>query len=250
MKDFELIPAIDILDGKCVRLTQGNYENVEKFSDNPLDIAKKWLDCGVSRLHLVDLNGAKEGKPVNKEVISSIVRNTKAKVQIGGGIRSLDNIKEYLGIGVSYTILGTRAFQDKGFLNSSIDLFADKIIVGLDLKDKKIALSGWLEASDLGLDELKDYLSKVKQIVFTDVSKDGMLNGPNLNSVKEIATLLKSEIIVSGGIASVQNLIDLINLKKNGYGNISGTILGKSLYKETINLKNAVQVVEKELNLN
>jgi len=250
MNDFELIPAIDILGGKCVRLTQGDYEKVENFSDNPIDVAKKWIDCGVNRLHLVDLDGAKDGFPVNKDVIIKISKSINAKVEVGGGIRTLESIKEYINEGISYIILGTKAFQDKSFLDNSINEFGSKIIVGLDLKNNKVALSGWKDDIAMDLNTLKEYLSGVSEVIYTDISKDGMLSGPNFKSVAEISNTLKSKIIVSGGIASIENISELISMKKKKHSNISGVILGKSLYKGTIELKSAVELVKKELSLN
>lgn len=249
MSDFELIPAIDILNGKCVRLTQGDYKKVENFSDNPIDVAKKWIDCGVRRLHLVDLDGAKDGFPVNKDVIIKISKSINAEIEVGGGIRTFESINEYINEGISYIILGTKAFQDKSFLDTAINKFGNRIIVGLDLKNNKVALSGWKEGIEMDLETLKDYLSAVKEVIYTDISKDGMLSGPNFKSVEVVSDTLKSKIIVSGGIADIKNILDLISLKRKKHSNISGVILGKSLYKGTIDLKSAVDQVKKELNL-
>lgn len=247
MNSFEIIPAIDILNGKCVRLTQGKYDQVEEFSTDPLDIAKKWIDGGAKRLHIVDLDGAKDGSPVNKNLIIKLAKETKTAIEVGGGIRTLESIKEYINEGIKYLILGTKAFQDKEFLDKALEMFGEKIIIGLDMKHNKIALSGWLETKEMDLESLKAYLSGVKQIIYTDISKDGMLTGPNLKSIKEISTCLKSEIIVSGGIAKIEDIIELLKLKRNGLANISGVILGKSLYKGNINLNSAIQLVEKEV---
>lgn len=247
MNGFEIIPAIDILNGKCVRLTQGDYEQVEEFSTDPLNIAKKWIDEGAKRLHIVDLDGAKDGSPVNKDLIIKLAKDTKVEIEVGGGIRTLDSIKEYINEGINYLILGTKAFQDKDFLDKALEMFGEKIIIGLDMKNNKVALSGWIETKEMDLESLKTYLYGVKQIIYTDISKDGMLTGPNFKSVKEVSTSLKSEIIVSGGIAKIEDIVELLKLKKNGFANISGVILGKSLYKGTINLNSAVQLIEKEV---
>lgn len=242
---FEIIPAIDILNGKCVRLTQGKYNLVEEFSNKPEEIAKQWEGCGAKRLHIVDLDGAKEGRPVNHKVITKIIRAAKAKVQVGGGIRTLQSIKEYLNEGVSYIILGTKAFQDKIFLKEAVDLYGKEVILGLDLKNNRIALSGWNETLDVDIGKLGRDMQGIKQIIYTDVSKDGTLSGPNLKSIREVASTFKSKIIVSGGISSTGDIIAVLNIKKEGYSNISGVILGKSLYKGSINLSSAIELVKK-----
>ncbi len=246
-KLFEIIPAIDILDGKCVRLTQGQYQNVEKFSDDPVEIARKWVDCGTKRLHIVDLNGAKDGYPVNLKTIQQIIKNVKTKIQVGGGIRTIETIKNYVSEGVDYLILGTKVFQDDTFLQDTVKLFGEKIIVGLDLKNKKVAVSGWQKTEDISLDELSSKLSGVEQIIYTDVSKDGTLSGPDIKSIEEVASSFRANIIVSGGIATLEDIVYLIHLKKNSHKNISGVILGKSLYKGTIDLKKAIELATKEL---
>lgn len=245
--NFNIIPAIDILDGKCVRLTQGEYDKVEEFSSNPSEIAKKWFDSGAKRLHVIDLNGAKEGLPVNFKVISNIAKSTEAKVQVGGGIRNHETIKKYLSEGVSYLIFGTKIFKDRTFLEEIKELYDEKVIIGLDLKNNKVVLSGWEETVDISISSLNDYIGQIKQVIYTDVSKDGTLSGPNLTSVSEIAGLLKSNIIVSGGVSRIEDIIEILNLKKKKHANITGIILGKSLYRGTINLKSSIEIAEKEL---
>lgn len=244
---FDLIPAIDILDGKCVRLTQGKYNEVEEFSTDPEEVAKKWVGCGADRLHLIDLNGAKEGEPVNFKVISRIVRAVGVKVQVGGGVRSHKVIKDYLNEGVSYLILGTRAFKDRNFLEEVKKLYSENIIIGLDLKNNKVAVSGWQETSEIEINQIPEYIEGIKQVIHTDITKDGTLAGPNLSSVKEIAGVLQSNIIVSGGLSSIDDIVEILNVKKQKYSNISGVILGKSLYKGTIDLSSAIELVRKEM---
>ena len=246
---FEIIPAIDILDGKCVRLTQGKYDLAEEFSSNPKEVAKRWADAGANRLHVVDLNGAKEGYPVNFKVIRNLARSVKIKVQVGGGVRTHKDIKDYLSEGVNYLILGTKAFMDPTFLKDSLKTFNEQIIIGLDLKSNKIAVSGWQETLDITMDTVVENLSNVRQIIYTDISKDGMLSGPNIKSIEKIAGLFKSNIIVSGGISSLNDIISVLNIKKQRHKNITGVVVGKSLYKGNIDLANAISVVEKELKL-
>ena len=244
---FDLIPAIDVLGGKCVRLTQGKFDQVEEFSTDPEEIAKKWVEHGAKRIHVVDLDGAKEGSPINFKIIAKIAKLSGIQVQVGGGIRSIETINTYLDEGIDYVILGTKAFQDKAFLGKALDMFREKVIVGLDMKNKEVALAGWEETIDINLNKLCEYLRGVEQIIYTDTTRDGTLSGPNLNFLKEIATLVTSKIIVSGGVSSMNDVIDIINLKNKELSNISGIILGKSLYKGTIDLKSAINFIENKI---
>ncbi len=245
---FEIIPAIDIIDGKCVRLRCGDYTNIEEYSSTPEEIAKKWVSLGAKRLHIVDLDGAKEGKPINFKVISNIIKKLPdIKIQVGGGIRTIEFIKNYLNEGVGFIILGTKIFKDKQFLKEVKDKYLANIIVGLDLRNNKIALSGWKETTDLNIEELKESMSDIKQIVYTDIAKDGTLSGPNLISLEAITLSFPSKIIVSGGISCIEDICQILKLKQLKCPNISGVVLGKSLYKETINLKDAIQIVTKKL---
>lgn len=246
-RQFDIIPAIDILDGKCVRLTQGKFNELEEFSKSPQDIAKKWIDCGAKRLHIVDLDGAKAGHPVNFNVICDIVSSPGIKTQVGGGIRSHEDIKDYLKEGVSYLILGTKAFKDKAFLKEVQKQHGEKIIIGIDLKDKKVALSGWEETTNISLNELANHIADTKQIIYTDITKDGTLSGPDLALLEEVASSIKSNIIVSGGISTQDQILEILNLKNQKHTNISGVILGKSLYKGTIDLTSAIDLVNKVL---
>ncbi|MBI3591076.1 MAG: 1-(5-phosphoribosyl)-5-[(5-phosphoribosylamino)methylideneamino]imidazole-4-carboxamide isomerase [Candidatus Melainabacteria bacterium] len=244
---FNIIPAIDILNGKCVRLTQGKYNQVEEFSASPQEIAEKWIDSGAKRLHVVDLNGAKEGYPVNFKIISTLIKISGVEVQVGGGIRTHETIKDYIKEGASYLILGTKAFKDKDFLKEVVSLYGEKIIIGLDLKNSRVALSGWQETSDIGINDLTEYISGIKQIIYTDITKDGTLSGPNLKSLEEVAKSFKAQIIVSGGISKLEDILAILKMKKQKHSNISGIILGKSLYKETINLTSAIELAKKEI---
>lgn len=244
--EFEIIPAIDILDGKCVRLTQGKYDAVEEFSTDPVEIAKKWQDKGANRLHIVDLDGAKDGKLTNKKTVIEIIKSTNMEIEVGGGIRDKESINEYLENGVNYIILGTKAFQDKDFLNKVLDSYGEKIILGLDMKNGKVALSGWKEVIDISFNKLAEELNNVHQIIFTDIATDGMLTGPNIDSLKEVASKFNSKIIASGGISKIDDINNLLEVKKN-FPNITGAILGKSLYKGTIDLSEAINLVKNHL---
>ena len=237
---FEIIPAIDILGGRCVRLFQGDYSLAEEFSPDPLEVANKWTHMGATKLHIVDLDGAKEGLPRNFEIISKIAGLKEVKVQVGGGIRSHQTIEEYLEVGINKVILGTKAFIDRNFVREAITRYGKKVIIGLDLKNKKIALSGWQQLIDIDLNKIPEMLEGVDEIIYTDVSKDGTLEGPNFKSLEEISNLFKQKIIVSGGISEIGDVLKLIELKKKSLANISGVILGKSLYKGSIDLSLAI----------
>ena len=249
---FELIPAIDIYDSKCVRLTQGDYKQVEEFSNNPLEVAKKWQDNGAQRLHIVDLNGAKEGFPVNFKLISKIAAglNARVKVQVGGGIRTFESIKNYINEGADYVILSTKALKDKVFLNEALKMYNEKIILALDIKDNEVALSGWLERSSIKLNDALQVADGVKQFIYTDISKDGTLSSPNLKKIKEITSNCSSEVIISGGISKMEDILSVLSLKKEGAKTINGVIVGKALYKGTIDLKEAIEATQKALNPN
>lgn len=240
---FEIIPAIDILGGKCVRLTLGQYNMVEEFSLSPEDVAKKWVEAGAKRLHIVDLDGAKEGFPVNYKVITKIVNATSAIIQVGGGVRTHDSIKSYINEGVKFVILGTKAFQDKVFLKEALQEYNEKIILALDLKNNRIALSGWLDTIEINIKKHLEDAKNIKQIIYTDISKDGTLAGPNLRGIEKIAGAIHSQIIVSGGISSIKDITAILNIKKHKHSNISGVILGKSLYKGLIDLRSAIEIV-------
>ena len=242
---FDIIPAIDILGGKCVRLTQGEYGRVEEFSTDPEEIAKKWISFGAKRIHVVDLDGAKQGYPVNFNVISKIIKISGVKVQVGGGIRNKEAVEKYLDEGACYVILGTKAFQDKDFFKNLLKLFGERIILGLDLKDGKAALSGWQETIEINLNNIEEYMGNVEQIIYTDISKDGTLSGPNLKSLEVVAGSIRSKIIASGGISSMEDIIAILKLKREKCRNIAGVILGKSLYKQKIDLREAIELTKK-----
>ena len=239
-ESFEIIPAIDILDGKCVRLFQGDYKLREEFSPDPVEIGEKWINMGAKRLHIVDLDGAKEGLPRNFKTISKIAAFPGIKIQVGGGIRTYKTMEEYFAVGVKGVVLGTKAFSDRDFVRQAVKKYGKRIIVGLDLKDKKVALSGWQKLIDIDLNKIPELLEGVDEIIYTDVSKDGTLEGPNFKSLEEIGSLFRQKIIVSGGMSHIGDVLKLIELKKKSLANISGVILGKSLYKGTIDLSSAI----------
>ena len=230
---MEIIPAVDIKDGKCVRLTQGDYNQEKIYNESPIAAAKYWIEQGAKRLHLVDLNGAKDGKTVNFSVIKEIAEEIDLPIQLGGGIRSFEDMKNYFKIGIDRLIVSTIALENEKLLKKALNKFgAERIVVSLDLKDGKIAIKGWLESSEQRPEEFLDKLIRlgIKNIIFTDISSDGMLDGPNLKMVKKL-NREGINLIAAGGISSEK---DLKELKKAG---VKGAVVGKALYEGKLKLK-------------
>jgi phosphoribosylformimino-5-aminoimidazole carboxamide ribotide isomerase len=227
-----LIPAIDLKDGHCVRLRQGDMKDSTIFSDNPAAMARRWVDAGARRLHLVDLNGAFAGKPVNESAVKAILAavGDEIPVQLGGGIRDLDTIERYLDDGLSYIIIGTAAVKNPGFMRDACSAFGGHIIVGLDAKDGKVATDGWSkltghEVADLAK-KFEDY--GVEGIIYTDIGRDGMLSGLNIEQTVALANAVSVPVIASGGVAGLQDLIDLQAASSSTM--IQGAIIGRALY--------------------
>ena len=242
-----LIPAIDLKDGRCVRLRQGDMQDATIFSEDPAAMAKRWLDLGARRLHLVDLNGAVAGKPKNELAIRSILKaiDGAIPVQLGGGIRDLDTIERYLDAGLSYVIIGTAAVKNPGFLHDACGAFPGNVIVGLDAKDGKVATDGWSKLTghdvlDLGK-KFEDY--GVEAIIYTDIGRDGMLSGINIEATVRLAQGLKVPVIASGGAGSLDDIKALCNVEHEG---IDGVILGRALYEGQLDFSKA-QVMADEL---
>lgn len=234
-----VIPAIDLKDGACVRLRQGNMEDVTVFSDDPVAVAAKWVEAGCKRLHLVDLNGAFEGKPVSAPIIQAIAHKfPDLPIQVGGGIRSLETIDEYLMTGVNYVIIGTKAVTDPHFIEEACNKFPDKIIVGIDAKEGMVATNGWSEISSHRVEDIakrfEDY--GVTSIIYTDISRDGMLQGCNVEHTAALAAATSIPIIASGGIHTLQDIQTLLDAKQP---NIIGVVTGRALYEGTLNLAEA-----------
>ncbi|MFV9568257.1 1-(5-phosphoribosyl)-5-[(5-phosphoribosylamino)methylideneamino]imidazole-4-carboxamide isomerase [Thermoanaerobacter mathranii] len=233
-----LIPAIDIMEGKCVRLTKGDFNTKEVYYENPVDVAKMWEELGAKRIHVVDLDGAKRGHLVNGDIIEQIIKSCKAEIEVGGGIRNRETIDYLFSAGVKYVILGSAAIYDNDLLLYSLSNYGERTIVGIDSKNGEVAVSGWLEKTKMKDIELAEKMKEigVKTIIFTDISKDGTLNGPNFKALENI---LKTgvQVIASGGISSME---DLKTLKNMG---VVGAIIGKALYTGKINLKTALEVI-------
>lgn len=235
-----LLPAIDLYEKKVVRLTRGDYAQMTVYNDDPVAQAKLFQEAGAQWLHTVDLEGAKDGSTPNYSVIEAICKDTNLKVEIGGGIRSLDTIQKYLDAGVERVILGTKAVTDPAFLEESLDKFGSHIAVGVDIKDGKIAIKGWLETAQ---DSVEDFFTKlcklgVSTVICTDVSKDGMLAGTNVDLYRQLSQKFSLDLIASGGVSSQE---DLARLKALG---LYGAILGKALYTGALDLKTALKEME------
>lgn len=237
-----LLPAIDMKDNKCVRLTQGDFSRVKVYSDEPFEVAKKWVGEGAEYLHLVDLDGARNEGLINKPSIEKIIRNIDIPVQIGGGIRSEEKVKNLLELGVDRVIVGTIAVENKKLLEKLVlEYGGDKIVVSIDAKDGYVAVHGWEVVSSINSLELCQELEEmgVQTIVYTDISKDGMLEGPNFEIYKILSEKTSLKIIASGGISSISDLIKLNEM------NIYGSIIGKALYDNRIDFKGAMQCLQK-----
>jgi phosphoribosylformimino-5-aminoimidazole carboxamide ribotide isomerase len=242
-----IIPAIDLKDGHCVRLKQGDMEASTIFSEDPGAMAKHWLDQGCERLHLVDLNGAFAGKPVNELAIRSIVNaiGGQVPIQLGGGIRDLDTIERYLDNGIDYVILGTAAVKNPGFLHEACYAFPGQVIVGLDAKDGRVAVDGWskLTGHDV-IDLAKKYEDYgVSSIVYTDIGRDGMMTGVNIEATVALAQALLIPVIASGGVTNLDDVRKLCEVESEG---IIGTITGRAIYEGSLDFA-AAQALANEL---
>jgi len=240
---MQLIPAIDIKDGKCVRLKQGKMDDETIYSDDPVSIARRWVSDGAKRLHIIDLNGAFSGKPVNADIIHDIVEEfPEITVQAGGGIRDEDTIQIYLDAGVNYVIIGTRAVVAPHFVSDVCLEFPGHIIVGLDAKDGKLATEGWLKLSHHNAVDmaLKFEGDGVSSIIFTDISRDGMMSNVNIGSTVELCQQITIPVIASGGITNLDDIKALCEVSNEG---IEGVITGKAIYEGALDFQKAQQLV-------
>ncbi|MEY4507560.1 MAG: 1-(5-phosphoribosyl)-5-[(5-phosphoribosylamino)methylideneamino]imidazole-4-carboxamide isomerase [Pseudomonadota bacterium] len=243
-----LIPAIDLKDGQCVRLKQGDMEQTTVFGEDPAAVARMWVNKGARRVHLVDLNGAFAGKPKNEAAIRKILKDvgSEVDVQLGGGIRDLDTIERYLDAGLRYVIIGTAAVKNPGFLQDACTAFGGHIIVGLDAKDGKVATDGWSkltghEVVDLGK-KFEDY--GVESIIYTDIGRDGMLSGINIEATVKLAQALSIPVIASGGLSNLEDIRQLCAVEDEG---VEGVICGRSIYSGDLDFE-AAQRLADELN--
>lgn len=239
---MELFPAIDIKDKKVVRLTYGDYDRMKIYSDSPSDIAKNFADCGAKNIHIVDLDGAKDGNLANFDIISGIAKNSGLFVEIGGGIRDEERIRKYLDCGAGRVIIGTAAVENFGLVQSAVKKFGSKIAVGVDAKNNRVAIHGWKTETDIDSAEfcvkLRD--AGVSTVIYTDISKDGALGGTNMEIYRRLSAVGGLDVIASGGITFYRELEELESI------GVYGAILGKALYEGRIDLATAVKMVYRE----
>ena len=233
-----IIPAIDIKDGNCVRLQKGDYNTVKKVAENPYITAKSFKDAGARYLHMVDLDGAKDGKMQNAELICDIAKSCGMLVDVGGGIRDLKAIEFYLNNGVNQVVLGSVAVKNPQIVIDAVKNFGDKIIVGIDAMDGMVKSEGWIDGSDIYYIELAKRMEDVgvEKFIFTDINRDGMLTGPNLVQLEVLSNSVSADIVASGGVSDLTDIKDLMSL------NIFGAICGKSIYEGTLNLPKAIKL--------
>ncbi len=236
---MKIFPAIDLYDNKAVRLFKGDYAQMTVYNDNPVAVAKKFCSCGAEQIHVVDLAGAKAGVPMHAELVQKIVAETGLFVEIGGGIRTMQTIEKYIASGAGRVILGTSAVEDEAFLKNAIEKYGDKVAVGADIADGKIAVRGWVEKSRYGVDEFLEKMQNldVKTVICTDVSKDGAMKGANHGLYEDLTKRYRRiNFIASGGVSSIN---DVEILSKNG---VYGAIIGKAYYIGALDLRQAIEV--------
>ena len=238
---MKIFPAIDLYDGKAVRLYKGDYDNMTAYSSNPIEIARDFEAAGAKYIHMVDLEGAKDGTTPNIGVVSQVANETSLFVEIGGGIRSMETLDKYFSAGVSRTILGTAAVTDEVFLKAAVEKYGEKIAVGADIKDGLVAIKGWLEKSEYTTDAFFEKMCSlgVKTIICTDISKDGAMKGTNRELYKELSEKYSIDIVASGGVSSIDDIKALSDM------NLYGAIIGKAYYIGAIDLKEAIKISER-----
>ncbi|MBP3438147.1 MAG: 1-(5-phosphoribosyl)-5-[(5-phosphoribosylamino)methylideneamino]imidazole-4-carboxamide isomerase [Sutterella sp.] len=241
-----LIPAIDIKNGRCVRLRQGDLENnITVYSDDPVAVARQWADLGADRLHIVDLDGAATGRPVNAALIRDMVNEVSGdmEVELGGGLRSLEQVERYIDAGVSYAVIGTAALKRPGFLHEACSNFGGQIIVALDARDGLVATDGWQNTTAIkAVDIARKFESYgVEAFLYTDIARDGMLTGCNVEATAELARAVSVPVIASGGVRDLDDIRRLLAVEEDG---VCGAILGRSLYEGTLRFEDALALVE------
>ena len=238
---MKIFPAIDIKDKKCVRLIRGDFSNKTEYQISPVDQAEKYKEHGFKNLHIVDLDGALTGKIVNLDIIQQIVHNFDLKIEVGGGVRTIDSIQKYIDAGVEKVILGSAAIKDKNFLKEACQKFPNKIALGLDAKDGYLSVSGWKENSNqLTLDFLKEVNDfGVSRLIYTDINRDGMKQSPNFEETINVAEISNCPVIISGGVSSIDDIKKAKNLK-----NVEGIIVGKAIYDRDISLDELIKEID------
>lgn len=239
---MDVIPAIDLLEGRCVRLYQGDYDQSEVFNEDPVAVARQWVEQGATRLHLVDLDGAKAGTPENWQAIGAIAKAIDIPIEVGGGLRDEARVAALFDLGVRYAILGTAAVENPALVGELSQQYPDQIIVGIDARDGKVATRGWLETSTVEAVDLAQQMGQLgaAAIIYTDIQRDGTLQGPNIDALRQVATAVEIPVIASGGVSSVRDLLRLLTLESQG---VSGAIVGRALYTGDLSLREALRAV-------
>ncbi len=242
VKNMDVIPAIDILDGRCVRLYQGDYQQSEVFGEDPVEVAQRWYSQGAKYLHVVDLDGARDGKPKNLKVIEAIARSIPIRVQMGGGLRDRESIVLVLNSGVSRVILGTAAVENSQLIADICAEFPEQIMIGIDARDGKVATRGWLTTSEVMAVDLAKRMTSIgiAGIIYTDIHRDGTMQGPNVEALRQLAENVDVPVIASGGISSITDLLNLLSLESIG---VKGAIVGRAIYTGDIQLREAIRAV-------
>ncbi len=233
-----VLPAIDIIDGNCVRLYRGDYSTVHKVADSVLGTAERFVEAGAQFMHVVDLDGAKEGVRKNSDIILDVRKHCDIKIEVGGGIRTMESVEFYIENGIDRIILGSAAIKNPDFVREAVNKYASRIAVGIDAKDGYVSAEGWTDTSEIKYTELAKRMEDigVQYIIFTDISKDGMMSGPNLTMLDELKSSVKCNIIASGGVANLKDIVNLTDL------DIYGAISGKAIYAGTLDLARAIEV--------
>jgi len=237
-----IFPAIDIKDGKCVRLIKGDFNKITSYKDSPTAQAIKYSQSGFNDIHIVDLDGALQGKPVNSIIVKEIIKKVKLKIQIGGGIRTIDDISRWIEMGIDRVVMGTAAVENTELLKTACNKFKNKIAVSLDVKDGLIALSGWKKQTNIAA---IDFIKKIQnfgvsRIVYTDINKDGTKKGPNIRDTVELSNKVKIPLVISGGVSSIEDIKKIQSLNNS---NIEGVIVGKSIYDGDIKISDLAELI-------
>jgi len=240
-----IIPAVDIKDGRCVRLEQGKMERETIFSEHPEKMAIQWERKGAKKIHIVDLDGAVSGRPVNTKIIQRITESISIPVELGGGIRSLDAIEEYISLGIADVIVGSAAYSDPDLVKEACKRFPGRIIVGIDARDGRVAVQGWTESTGVSAIDLAKVFEGVgvTALIYTDIARDGMKSGPNIESIRSFASATALPVIAAGGVSSLKDIEELLLLQADG---VSGIIIGRALYDGSIELDKAIEMIEKK----
>ncbi|WP_043097239.1 1-(5-phosphoribosyl)-5-[(5-phosphoribosylamino)methylideneamino]imidazole-4-carboxamide isomerase [Kallotenue papyrolyticum] len=241
MSDFAIIPAIDIKDGRCVRLYQGDYQQITVYDRDPVAVAQRWAELGAQQVHVVDLDGAKAGRPINAPIVFAIVRAVNIPVQLGGGLRDQAAVEAAINLGVARVVLGTAALRDPGLIGRLVASYGERIVVGVDARDGWVATAGWTETSQMRADELVRRMGAlgVQRIIYTDIARDGTLQGPNVAAVEALVRAGGPAIIASGGVSTVDDLLALARV------GAAGAIVGRALYTGSVDLPRALEAVRR-----